>query len=63
MWLICLFFQESGEPKRKVVKRSKLEKDRELFELAQQYHKVVAERDAGMFVMWLIHGWIFTSET
>jgi hypothetical protein len=29
------------------VKRSKLEKDRELFELAQQYHKVVAERDAG----------------
>lgn len=29
------------------MKRSKLEKDRELFELAQQYHKVVAERDAG----------------
>lgn len=46
-----MFLQESGEPKRKVVKRSKLEKDRELFELAQQYHKVVAERDAGKFVM------------
>ncbi|AQL07456.1 hypothetical protein ZEAMMB73_Zm00001d047747 [Zea mays] len=39
----------SVEPKRKVVKRSKLEKDRELFELAQQYHKVVAERDAVEF--------------
>ncbi|RCV45295.1 hypothetical protein SEVIR_9G446300v4 [Setaria viridis] len=34
--------KETAEPKRKVVKR----KDRELFELAQQYHKVVAERDA-----------------
>ncbi|PAN21456.1 hypothetical protein PAHAL_3G467900 [Panicum hallii] len=42
--------KESGEPKRKVVKRSKLEKDRELFELAQQYHKVVAERDAAIAV-------------
>ncbi|KAL5653004.1 hypothetical protein ACJX0J_038462, partial [Zea mays] len=40
----------SVEPKRKVVKRSKLEKDRELFELAQQYHKVVAERDAAIGV-------------
>jgi hypothetical protein len=29
------------------VKKSKVEKDRELFELAQAYHKVVAERDAG----------------
>ncbi|EEC75019.1 hypothetical protein OsI_11100 [Oryza sativa Indica Group] len=37
----------SGEQKRKVVKKSKVEKDRELFELAQAYHKVVAERDAG----------------
>ncbi|KAJ1297623.1 hypothetical protein BS78_01G390900 [Paspalum vaginatum] len=42
--------KESGEPKRKVVKRSKLEKDRELFELAQQYHRVVAERDAAIGV-------------
>ncbi|CAN6289786.1 unnamed protein product [Urochloa humidicola] len=42
--------KEIGEPKRKVVKRSKLEKDRELFELAQQYHKVVAERDAAIAV-------------
>lgn len=42
--------KESGEPKRKVMKRSKLEKDRELFELAQQYHKVVAERDAAIAV-------------
>ncbi|CAN6295479.1 unnamed protein product [Urochloa humidicola] len=42
--------KEPGEPKRKVVKRSKLEKDRELFELAQQYHKVVAERDAAIAV-------------
>ncbi|XP_066384416.1 uncharacterized protein [Miscanthus floridulus] len=40
----------SGEPKRKVVKRSKLERDRELFELAQQYHRVVAERDAAIAV-------------
>ncbi|KAL5217822.1 hypothetical protein ABZP36_018506 [Zizania latifolia] len=38
--------KDSGEQKRKVVKRSKVEKDRELFELAQGYHKVVAERDA-----------------
>uniref|UniRef100_A0A0E0KCC3 Alpha-taxilin n=1 Tax=Oryza punctata TaxID=4537 RepID=A0A0E0KCC3_ORYPU len=30
----------SGEQKRKVVKKSKVEKDRELFELAQAYHKV-----------------------
>uniref|UniRef100_A0A0D9VST6 Alpha-taxilin n=1 Tax=Leersia perrieri TaxID=77586 RepID=A0A0D9VST6_9ORYZ len=37
----------SGEQKRKVSKKSKVEKDRELFELAQAYHKVVAERDAG----------------
>ncbi|KAF8718650.1 hypothetical protein HU200_024949 [Digitaria exilis] len=42
--------KETGEPKRKVVKRSKLEKDRELFELAQQYHRVVAERDAAIAV-------------
>ncbi|OEL37056.1 RNA pseudouridine synthase 5, partial [Dichanthelium oligosanthes] len=42
--------KESGELKRKVVKRSKLEKDRELFELAQQYHKVVAERDAAIAI-------------
>jgi len=42
--------KESGEPKRKVVKRSKFEKDRELFELAQQYHKVVAEKDAAIAV-------------
>lgn len=40
----------SGVPKRKVMKRSKLEKDRELFELAQQYHRVVAERDAAIAV-------------
>ncbi|XP_062215951.1 uncharacterized protein LOC133916338 [Phragmites australis] len=42
--------KEGGEPKRKVVKRSKLEKDRELLELAQRYHKVVAERDAALAV-------------
>ncbi|KAG8096424.1 hypothetical protein GUJ93_ZPchr0013g36702 [Zizania palustris] len=42
--------KESGEQKRKVVKRSKVEKDRELFELAQGYHKVVAERDAAIAV-------------
>ncbi|KAL6649730.1 hypothetical protein ACP70R_013954 [Stipagrostis hirtigluma subsp. patula] len=42
--------KESGEPKRKVVKRSKLEKDRELLELAQRYHKVLAERDAAIAV-------------
>ncbi|KAG2621538.1 beta-taxilin-like isoform X2 [Panicum virgatum] len=42
--------KEIGEPKRKVVKRSKFEKDRELFGLAQQYHKVVAERDAAIAV-------------
>jgi hypothetical protein len=30
-----------------VKKGSKLEKDRELLELAQRYHRVVAERDAG----------------
>ncbi|XP_006649900.1 beta-taxilin isoform X2 [Oryza brachyantha] len=40
----------SGEQKRKVVKKSKVEKDRELFELAQAYHKVVAERDAAIAV-------------
>ncbi|KQK22181.1 alpha-taxilin isoform X1 [Brachypodium distachyon] len=41
----------SGEPKRKVVKRSsKLEKDRELLELAQRYHRVVEERDAAIAV-------------
>uniref|UniRef100_M8BHE9 Uncharacterized protein n=1 Tax=Aegilops tauschii TaxID=37682 RepID=M8BHE9_AEGTA len=43
---------DSGEPKRKVVKRnSKLEKDRELLQLAQRYHGVVAERDAGKFLL------------
>ncbi|KAM0860039.1 hypothetical protein ACQ4PT_046793 [Festuca glaucescens] len=43
--------KESVEPKRKVVKRgSKLEKDRELLELAQRYHRVVAERDAAIAV-------------
>uniref|UniRef100_A0A0E0KCC1 Alpha-taxilin n=1 Tax=Oryza punctata TaxID=4537 RepID=A0A0E0KCC1_ORYPU len=41
----------SGEQKRKVVKKSKVEKDRELFELAQAYHKVVAERDAGKLLL------------
>ncbi|PWZ55927.1 Alpha-taxilin [Zea mays] len=40
----------SGEPKRKVIKHSKLEKDKELFQLAQQYHKVVAERDQAIAV-------------
>ncbi|TVU47455.1 hypothetical protein EJB05_07058 [Eragrostis curvula] len=40
----------SGEPKRKVVKRSKLEKDRELLQLAQGYQQVVAERDAAIAV-------------
>uniref|UniRef100_A0A453IBA5 Uncharacterized protein n=2 Tax=Aegilops tauschii subsp. strangulata TaxID=200361 RepID=A0A453IBA5_AEGTS len=44
--------KDSGEPKRKVVKRnSKLEKDRELLQLAQRYHGVVAERDAGKFLL------------
>ncbi|CAM0872661.1 unnamed protein product [Alopecurus aequalis] len=43
--------KEIAEPKRKVVKRgSKLEKDRELLELAQRYHGVVAERDAAIAV-------------
>ncbi|KAG8063876.1 hypothetical protein GUJ93_ZPchr0003g18398 [Zizania palustris] len=42
--------KDSGEQKRKVVKRSKVEKDRELFELAQGYHQVVAERDAAIAV-------------
>ncbi|XP_044981908.1 beta-taxilin [Hordeum vulgare subsp. vulgare] len=43
--------KEIGEPKRKVVKRnSKLEKDRELLQLAQRYHGVVAERDAAIAV-------------
>ncbi|KAL6901881.1 hypothetical protein ACP4OV_004757 [Aristida adscensionis] len=42
--------KESGEPKRKVVKRSKIEKDRELLELAQRYHSVLAERDAAIAV-------------
>ncbi|VAH89763.1 alpha-taxilin-like [Triticum dicoccoides] len=43
--------KDSGEPKRKVVKRnSKLEKDRELLQLAQRYHGVVAERDAAIAV-------------
>uniref|UniRef100_A0ACD5YGS3 Uncharacterized protein n=1 Tax=Avena sativa TaxID=4498 RepID=A0ACD5YGS3_AVESA len=43
--------KESAEPKRKVVKRgSKLEKDRELLELAQRYHRVVTERDAAVAV-------------
>uniref|UniRef100_A0A0E0NTM6 Alpha-taxilin n=1 Tax=Oryza rufipogon TaxID=4529 RepID=A0A0E0NTM6_ORYRU len=34
----------SGEQKRKVVKKSKVEKDRELFELAQAYHKEECRR-------------------
>ncbi|XP_047090228.1 alpha-taxilin-like [Lolium rigidum] len=43
--------KESVEPKRKAVKKgSKLEKDRELLELAQRYHRVVAERDAAIAV-------------
>ncbi|VAH35127.1 unnamed protein product [Triticum turgidum subsp. durum] len=43
--------EDSGEPKRKVVKRnSKLEKDKELLQLAQRYHGVVAERDAAIAV-------------
>ena len=37
--------------KRKIVKRSKLEKDRELLQLAQGYQQVQAERDAGEFIM------------
>lgn len=43
--------KESVEPKRKALKKgSKLEKDRELLELAQRYHRVVAERDAAIAV-------------
>jgi hypothetical protein len=36
-----------------VKKGSKLEKDRELLELAQRYHRVVAERDAGKFLFYV----------
>jgi hypothetical protein len=36
-----------------VKKGSKLDKDRELLELAQRYHRVVAERDAGKFLLYV----------
>ncbi|GJN08199.1 hypothetical protein PR202_ga26093 [Eleusine coracana subsp. coracana] len=42
--------KETGELKRKVTKRSKLEKDRELLQLAQGYQQVLAERDAAIAV-------------